>query len=131
MRSSSAPVRSACSPFSNSACSASKSHLIDILDKPGGQCAELYPEKPIYDIPAWPVISGQDLTDRLMEQIAPFKPVPSISARWRPRSTKLEGGRWRMTTDTGQTLTAPVVIVAAGGGSFVPKKPPLARHRKL
>ena len=50
-------------------------HLIDILDKPGGQCAELYPEKPIYDIPAWPVISGQDLTERLMQQIKPFSPV--------------------------------------------------------
>jgi thioredoxin reductase (NADPH) len=48
--------------------------LVDILDRPGGQCAELYPEKPIYDIPAYPVISGQELTDRLMEQIAPFKP---------------------------------------------------------
>ena len=50
-------------------------HVIDILDKPGGQCAELYPEKPIYDIPAWPVISGQDLTNRLMQQIAPFAPT--------------------------------------------------------
>ena len=47
-----------------------KCHLVDILDKPGGQCAELYPEKPIYDIPGYPVISGQELTDRLMEQIA-------------------------------------------------------------
>jgi thioredoxin reductase (NADPH) len=51
-----------------------KCHLIDILDRPGGQCAELYPEKPIYDIPAWPVISGNDLTERLLEQIAPFGP---------------------------------------------------------
>ncbi|MEE3025281.1 MAG: NAD(P)-binding protein, partial [Pseudomonadota bacterium] len=50
-------------------------HLVDILDKPGGQCAELYPEKPIYDIPALPVCTGQELTDRLMEQIAPFGPV--------------------------------------------------------
>ena len=47
-----------------------KCHVIDILDKPGGQCAELYPEKPIYDIPAYPIITGQELTDRLMEQIA-------------------------------------------------------------
>ena len=50
-------------------------HLVDILDKPGGQCAELYPEKPIYDIPALPICTGQELTDRLMEQIAPFDPV--------------------------------------------------------
>src|SRR5688572_10041321 len=52
-----------------------KCHVVDILDKPGGQCAELYPDKPIYDIPAYPVISGQELTDKLMEQIKPFKPV--------------------------------------------------------
>ena len=51
-----------------------KCHLIDILDRPGGQCAELYPEKPIYDIPAWPSISAQGLVDKLMQQIAPFKP---------------------------------------------------------
>ncbi len=51
-----------------------KCHLIDILDRPGGQCAELYPEKPIYDIPALPSVSAQELVDRLMEQIAPFKP---------------------------------------------------------
>src|SRR5581483_5315621 len=49
-----------------------KAHVIDILDKPGGQCAELYPEKPIYDIPGLPIVSGQELTDRLLEQIKPF-----------------------------------------------------------
>ena len=52
-----------------------KCHVIDILGKPGGQCAELYPEKPIYDIPGIPVISGQGLTDALLEQIKPFDPV--------------------------------------------------------
>ena len=52
-----------------------KCHLVDILDRPGGQCAELYPEKPIYDIPAIPVCTGQELTERLMEQIKPFNPV--------------------------------------------------------
>ena len=52
-----------------------KAHLIDILDKPGGQCAELYPEKPIYDIPGMPEVSGQQLTDQLMEQAAPFDPT--------------------------------------------------------
>src|SRR5476649_1134407 len=52
-----------------------KAHLVDILDRPGGQCAELYPEKPIYDIPALPVVTGQELTDRLMQQIRPFQPV--------------------------------------------------------
>src|SRR5262245_7154259 len=52
-----------------------KAHLVDILDKPGGQCAELYPEKPIYDIPALPIVSGDGLTKALMEQIKPFKPT--------------------------------------------------------
>jgi thioredoxin reductase (NADPH) len=56
-----------------------KCHLIDILDRPGGQCAELYPEKPIYDIPAWPSISAQGLVDNLMHQIAPFKPEFTFS----------------------------------------------------
>ena len=50
-------------------------HVIDILGKPGGQCAELYPEKPIYDIPALPIVTGQELTDRLLDQIMPFNPV--------------------------------------------------------
>src|SRR5262245_54547929 len=52
-----------------------KAHVVDILDTPGGQCAELYPEKPIYDIPGLPVCTGQELTDRLLEQIRPFEPV--------------------------------------------------------
>ena len=50
-------------------------HVIDILNKPGGQCAQLYPEKPIYDIPAYPVITGQDLTENLLKQVKPFSPV--------------------------------------------------------
>ena len=99
-----------------------KAHLVDILDKPGGQCAELYPEKPIYDIPAWPVISGQELTDRLMEQIAPFDPVFHLQQMAESLS-KLDNGNWLLTTDIGTTIEAPVVIIAAGGGSFMPKKP--------
>ncbi|MGD2024853.1 MAG: NAD(P)-binding protein, partial [Methyloceanibacter sp.] len=58
-----------------------KCHVIDILDRPGGQCAELYPEKPIYDIPAIPVVTGQQLTDQLMEQIEPFGPEFHFSER--------------------------------------------------
>ncbi len=99
-----------------------KAHLIDILDKPGGQCAELYPEKPIYDIPAYPVIGGQELTDRLMEQIAPFNPVFHFS-QMAEKIEKLDDGNWRLTTDMGTVLQAPVIVIAAGGGSFVPKKP--------
>lgn len=101
-----------------------KCHLVDILDKPGGQCAELYPEKPIYDIPAWPVITGQDLTDRLMEQIAPFNPTFHFG-QMAERLQKLDTGNWELTTSEGTVLEAPVIVIAAGGGSFVPKKPSL------
>lgn len=106
-----------------------KAHLVDILDRPGGQCAELYPEKPIYDIPALPVVSGQELTDRLMEQIQPF----GATFHFGQMAAKLDElpaddngiKRWRLTTDTGTVLEAPVICIAAGGGTFVPKKPPI------
>lgn len=101
-----------------------KCHLIDILDRPGGQCAELYPEKPIYDIPAWPIINGQDLTDRLMEQIAPFHPVFHFQQMVESLH-KTPEGLWRLTTDAGSVFEARVIVIAAGGGSFVPKKPPI------
>jgi thioredoxin reductase (NADPH) len=101
-----------------------KAHLVDILDKPGGQCAELYPEKPIYDIPAYPVISGQELTDRLLEQIAPFGPTFHL-AQMATALEKTQEGKWRLSTDDGTVIEAPVVVVAAGGGSFQPKKPPI------
>lgn len=101
-----------------------KAHLIDILDRPGGQCAELYPEKPIYDIPALPIVYGQQLTDQLMEQIKPFNPVFHLS-QMAQDIEKTETG-WRVTTDTGTILHGKVVIIAAGGGSFTPKKPPVA-----
>lgn len=101
-----------------------KCHLVDILDRPGGQCAELYPEKPIYDIPAYPTITGQELTDRLMDQIAPFNPVFHFS-QMAESLDKLENGKWCLTTDTGTVFHATCIIIAAGGGSFVPKKPPI------
>ncbi len=103
-----------------------RAHLIDILDKPGGQCAELYPEKPIYDIPGIPVISGQALTDRLMKQIAPF----GAEFHYGEIVTALENirdGLWRVETSEGKIFEAPVVVIAAGGGSFQPKKPPIPR----
>jgi thioredoxin reductase (NADPH) len=99
-----------------------KAHLVDILDKPGGQCAELYPEKPIYDIPAFPVITGQELTDNLMTQIAPFSPTFHLQ-QMAEKLVKLDNGNWELTTDVGTVIEAPVVVIAAGGGSFVPKKP--------
>ncbi len=101
-----------------------KCHLVDILDRAGGQCAELYPEKPIYDIPAHPVISGQELTDKLLEQIKPFNPVFHFS-QLVTGLEKTSEDVWRLTTDAGTVLEAPVVVIAAGGGSFTPKKPPI------
>lgn len=101
-----------------------KCHLIDILDRAGGQCAELYPEKPIYDIPALPVVTGQELTNRLMEQIAPFKPTFHFS-QMVEQLEKTPEGKWCLTTDTGQTFESTIVVIAAGGGSFMPKKPPI------
>lgn len=101
-----------------------KCHLIDILDRPGGQCAELYPEKPIYDIPAWPEISGQMLTDKLMEQIKPFSPQFHFN-RMVNRLERQEDGSFHVETDEGEIIEAKVVVIAAGGGSFQPKRPPV------
>jgi thioredoxin reductase (NADPH) len=101
-----------------------KCHLIDILDRPGGQCAELYPEKPIYDIPGWPTISAQGLVDKLMEQIAPFDPQFTFN-RMVASLERMDGGGFRVTTDEGEVFEAKVVVVAAGGGSFQPKRPPI------
>jgi thioredoxin reductase (NADPH) len=99
-----------------------KAHLVDVLDRPGGQCAELYPEKPIYDIPGLPVVTGQELTDRLMEQIGPFKPAFHLS-QMAEALERLPDGKFRLRTELGTTITAPVLVIAAGGGSFVPRKP--------
>ncbi|TIW79933.1 MAG: NAD(P)/FAD-dependent oxidoreductase, partial [Mesorhizobium sp.] len=94
-----------------------KCHLIDILDKPGGQCAELYPEKPIYDIPGWPSISAQGLVDKLLEQVEPFKPDFTYN-RMVSSLEKLDDGGFRVTTDENEVFEAKVVVIAAGGGSF-------------
>src|ERR1041385_5248770 len=102
-----------------------KAHLVDILDRPGGQCTELYPEKPIYDIPGLPVVSGQELTDRLTQQIKPFGAAFHL-AEMASGLDRLDDGRWRLKTDVGTEIIAPVVVVAAGAGSFVPKRPPIA-----
>ena len=99
-------------------------HLVDILDRPGGQCAEFYPEKPIYDIPAIPVCTGQELTDRLLEQIKPFSPQFHFSEMVE-QVEKTANGSWLVKTDQGTLFDAGVIVIAAGGGSFVPKKPPI------
>jgi len=101
-----------------------KCALIDILDKPGGQCAELYPEKPIYDIPGYPIITGQGLVDKLVEQIAPFKPTYHLGQMVEALAREPDG-RFRLATDAGLTFLCKVVVIAAGGGSFQPKRPPV------
>lgn len=100
-----------------------KCHLVDILDKPGGQCAELYPEKPIYDIPAWPVITGDALTGKLMEQIRPFDPEFHFGEMLNELAR--DGDHFVAKTDAGKVFNAKVIVVAAGGGSFQPKRPPI------
>ena len=100
-----------------------KAHVIDILDRPGGQCAELYPEKPIYDIPGLAVVTGQELTDRIMEQIKPFGAEFHFSQRVETLERMPEG--FRLTTDAGTVFECKVLVIAAGGGSFTPKRPPL------
>lgn len=102
-----------------------KTHLVDILDKVGGQCAELYPEKPIYDIPGIPLITGHGLSEALMEQIKPFHPTFHLGEM----VTTIENigdPLFRVTTDTGKTFECKSVVIAAGGGSFQPKRPPIA-----
>jgi thioredoxin reductase (NADPH) len=104
-----------------------KCHVVDILPKVGGQCAELYPEKPIYDIPGFPMVTGQGLVDNLMAQIEPFHPtfhlgemVESVETLGTP-----EAPRFRIRTDAGTSFSCKALIIAAGGGSFQPKKPPI------
>src|SRR5690348_7148016 len=101
-----------------------KAHLIDIMTKPGGQCAELYPEKPIYDIPAWPTITGEGLVEKLLEQIKPFHPQFHLGARVE-KLERLPDKSFRLTTELKQQFECKVVVIAAGGGSFESKKPPL------
>jgi thioredoxin reductase (NADPH) len=100
-----------------------KAHVVDILDRPGGQCTELYPEKPIYDIPGIVMVTGQELTDKLMEQIKPFGAEFHFSQR--VESLERLEGAFRLTTDMGTVFECKVLIIAAGGGSFTPKRPPL------
>jgi thioredoxin reductase (NADPH) len=101
-----------------------KCHVIDILDRAGGQCAELYPEKPIYDIPALTVVTGHELTVRLLEQAKPFHPEYHFN-QMVTELRKLDGGGFEVRTDGGLAFHSKVVVIAAGGGSFQPKKPPI------
>ena len=101
-----------------------KAHLVDILDKVGGQCAELYPEKPIYDIPAVPYITGQGLCEALMAQVKPFGPTFHLGEMVETVE-KIGDPLFRVTTDQGKVFEVKAVVIAAGGGSFQPKRPPV------
>ncbi len=101
-----------------------KAHLVDILDKVGGQCAELYPEKPIYDIPALPSVTAQGLVDALMTQIKPFNPQFHLNEMVESVE-KVGDPSFRVTTNGGKVFETKALIIAAGGGSFQPKRPPI------
>lgn len=99
-------------------------HLIDILPQPGGQLAEIYPKKPIYDIPGYPSVLAGDLVQNLLKQIAPFRPGFTLGERAEMLERQADG-RWRVVTDRGTVHVAPVVFIAGGLGSFEPRKPPI------
>lgn len=100
-------------------------HVVDTLEAVGGQCAALYPEKPIYDIPAHPAITGQELVDRLCQQAAPFQPTFHLNQQVDGLVRDAETGRWTVTTSTGVTIDTATVIIAAGSGAFGPNRPPI------
>ncbi len=102
-----------------------KCHLIDALPQPGGQCSEIYPKKPIYDIPAFPEILAGDLVDNLMEQIEPFKPTFTLGER-AETIDKTDDDQFIVTTNRGTKHKAPIVAIASGLGSFEPRKPPIS-----
>ena len=99
-------------------------HLIDALPQPGGQCAEIYPKKPIYDIPAYPSILAGQLVDRLMEQAEPFKPGFTLGER-AEQIEKDDEDQFIVTTNRGTQHRAPIIAIAGGLGCFEPRKPPV------
>lgn len=99
-------------------------HLIDALPQPGGQLSEIYPKKPIYDIPGYPEVLAGDLVQHLLKQAEPFKPGFTLGERAETLE-KLEDGRFKVTTNKGSEHVAPVVAIAGGLGSFEPRKPPI------
>lgn len=101
-----------------------KCHLVDSLGQPGGQLTEIYPKKPIYDIPGYPSVLAGDLVDHLMEQIAPFKPGFTLGER-AEKLDKIGEKLFKITTNKGTELCAPVIAIAGGLGCFEPRKPPI------
>jgi len=101
-----------------------KCHLIDVLPQAGGQLTEIYPKKPIYDIPGFPSILAGDLVNNLMEQIAPFKPGFTLGER-AETIEKVNDKMFLLTTNRGTKIQAPVIAIAGGLGCFEPRKPPI------
>lgn len=100
-------------------------HFVDYLPIPGGQCAEIYPKKPIYDIPGFPSVLAGDLVDNLMRQIAPFQPAFSLGER-AEQLESIEGGRFRVKTHRGTVIEGHTIMIAGGLGCFEPRKPAIA-----
>ena len=100
-------------------------HLIDALPQVGGQLSEIYPKKPIYDIPGYPSVLAGDLVNNLMQQIEPFKPTFTLGER-AETIERLEDGKFRLTTSRKTEIIAPVIMIAGGLGSFEPRKPPIS-----
>ena len=106
-----------------------KAEVVDNLDKVGGQCSELYPDKPIYDIPAIPECTRETLTKNLMKQIEPFNTNIHLSER--VDQVAKEGTKWKITTNKKKIFIAPNIIIAGGVGSFEPRKFPLKEAEKF
>ena len=100
-------------------------HIIDVLPQPGGQLTEIYPKKPIYDIPGFPSILAGDLIDKLMEQIAPFKPGFTLGEK-AVSIEETSDNKFIVTTENGTQHIAPNIAIAGGLGVFEPRKPPIA-----
>ena len=106
-----------------------KAEIVDNLDKIGGQCIELYPDKPIYDIPAIPVCTGKSLTESLLEQIKPFK--TNIYLNERVEEIIKDKNNWKITTSKKKVFLTPNIIIAGGVGSFEPRKFPLKEAERF
>lgn len=105
-------------------------HLVDTLPQVGGQLSEIYPKKPIYDIPGYPSILAQELVDKLMEQAAPFKPGFTLGER-AEQIERLEDDSFLLTTNRGTQINAPVITIAGGLGCFEPRKPPISNLERF
>ena len=104
-------------------------HLVDVLPQPGGQLNEIYPKKPIYDIPGYPEILAGDLITEQLKQIAPFKPTWSLGQRAEQLEKMADGG-FKITTSDQEVIEAQVLVIAGGLGVFEPRKPPIANLEK-